>query len=302
MAKAGLLFVGTDDGLVLFSNPNNIGRWLRIGQPFRGQGVRAVWPLADNPLVVFAAVQGMGLQRSDDGGQRWAPALDEDVGAIAASRMSPGLLYLSTLAGALYRSGDAGGSWSPCAAGGWPPAEDMRLIVAHADPQTIYVGSGAGRIWASRDGGASWASFGEPLPAPLGGLAESQAEPGALYAVAGGALYRGAAGAPWQALPIDRPATGPVVVLAGRPPALLLAGEGGIARSDDDGATWASAPAELEWGGRVTTLVPATYHIDTVFAGSAAGRLATSADRGRSWQAIRQDLPPIASIAAARLT
>ena len=33
MAKAGVLFVGTDDGAVLFSNPNNIGRWLRIGEP-----------------------------------------------------------------------------------------------------------------------------------------------------------------------------------------------------------------------------------------------------------------------------
>ena len=74
MAKAGLLFVGTDDGALLFSNPNNIGRWLRIGQPFRGQVVRAIWPLPDNPLVVFAAVQGQGLQRSDDGGQSWHPA------------------------------------------------------------------------------------------------------------------------------------------------------------------------------------------------------------------------------------
>ena len=41
MAKAGLLFVGTEDGLLLFSNPNEIGRWLRIGQPFRGAAVRA---------------------------------------------------------------------------------------------------------------------------------------------------------------------------------------------------------------------------------------------------------------------
>src|SRR6266496_78700 len=79
MAKAGLLFVGTDDGAVLFSNPNDIGRWLRIGQPFRGQAVRALWPLSNNPLLVFAAVQRLGLQRSDDGGQSWQAALDLDI-------------------------------------------------------------------------------------------------------------------------------------------------------------------------------------------------------------------------------
>ena len=97
MAKAGLLFVGTDDGAVLFSNPNNIGRWLRIGQPFRGQAVRALWPLPDNPLVVFAAVQGLGLQRSDDGGQSWQAALDLDIAGVVGHHSAPNMLYAWTI-------------------------------------------------------------------------------------------------------------------------------------------------------------------------------------------------------------
>jgi hypothetical protein len=39
----------------------------------------------------------------------------------------------------------------------------------------------------------------------------------------------------------------------------------------------------------------------SVLAGSSGGRLATSADRGRTWQLLKQDLPPIRSVAAARL-
>ena len=101
MAKAGLLFVGTDDGAVLFSNPNNIGRWLRIGQPLRGQVVRALWPLMDNPLVVFAAVQGLGLQRSEDGGQSWQAALDLDIDGVLGHHRAAGALYAWTVGGAL---------------------------------------------------------------------------------------------------------------------------------------------------------------------------------------------------------
>src|SRR5215210_1634439 len=96
MAKAGLLFVGTGDGLVLFSNPNNIGRWLRIGQPFRGHGVRAVWPLAENPLVVLAAVDGMGVQRSEDGGQGWQPVLAREASALVGAKSALERMYLTT--------------------------------------------------------------------------------------------------------------------------------------------------------------------------------------------------------------
>src|SRR6476469_7238033 len=111
MAQAGLLFVGAGDGAVLFSNPNNIGRWLRTGQPFRGHAVRALWPQSDNPLVVFAAVQGLGLQRSDDGGQNWQPVLDLDIVGVLGHHGEPSELYAWTVGGELYASDDAGEHW-----------------------------------------------------------------------------------------------------------------------------------------------------------------------------------------------
>jgi len=302
MAKAGLLFVGTDDGLVLFSNPNNIGRWLRIGQPFRERVVRAVWPHADNPLVVLAAVAGLGVQRSEDGGQSWQMSLDGEAGAIVGARAAQNRVYLSTADGAIYRSDDAGATWASCSAGGWPPFSQIQLMVAAKDAETIYVGSSDGSVWISRDGGSGWARYGDRLAAPVAALSESILSAEMLLALAGGALYQNDGTAPWQVVGLPGPAAEGLAALVGHAPVWLVAqAAGGIARSDDGGATWALAELEGSATAPVGVIVPVNYHIDTAFAGDSTGQLFTSSDRGRSWQIVKQHLPPIRSIAAARL-
>jgi hypothetical protein len=179
MAKAGLLFVGTEDGVVLFSNPGAVGRWLRVGHELRGSPVQAVWARPDNPLHVLAACGPRGVWRSADGGQSWEQSLT-----------------------------------TPSA----PPSGPASLAV-----------------------------------------------------------------------------------LAGKEPVLLLAADGGIARSADDGATWSMAEPEAPWAGEVRVIAAASYHIDTALAGTGAGQLFISTDRGRTWQLIKDGLPPINAIAAARL-
>jgi hypothetical protein len=301
MAKAGLLFVGTDDGAVLFSNPNNIGRWLRIGQPFRTQAVRALWPLPDNPLVVFAAVQGLGLQRSDDGGQTWQAVLDLDIEGVAGSHSAPSVLYSWTSGGEVYASSDAGARWDRRASGGRAAIGAAYVVIAAGDPQQLYLAQADG-VWASSDGGAGWARFGEQVADRVQALAAHPTHAGQLYAIAAGALYScdGAAGR-WQADPAAPPVDQPLAILAGQQPVLLTSANGEIVRGDLASASWATAALDGGWGGAITVIAPAGYHIDTAFAGSRGGRLASSTDRGRTWQLLKQDLPPIRSIAAARL-
>ena len=207
MAKAGLLFVGTDDGALLFSNPNNIGRWLRIGQPFRGQVVHAIWPLPDNPLVVFAAVQGQGLQRSDDGGQSWQAALDLDIAGVLGYHGAPSMLYAWTSGGALYASNDAGEHWHALAPNGRMAGDIVALVVAADDQRQLYLAQSDG-VWASADAGATWVRFGEQVPDGVQALAAHPTHPGQLYAIAASTLYRcaGIAGS-WQRDP-SAPAAG----------------------------------------------------------------------------------------------
>jgi photosystem II stability/assembly factor-like uncharacterized protein len=299
MAKAGLLFVGTDDGIVLFSDPGGVGRWLRIGQELRGRAVRAVWPAADTPLIVLAAVEGARLQRSEDGGQSWQPALDTDVRSIAGHPRDPQALYLGTANGDVYRSADGGATWELCSQDARPAVSVARIAVATDEPRRLYIGLDAGGVWASADGGASWAPHGAGLP---GAVADLAIAPDALYALAGSTLYR-CAGAEerWERIETGvRPGVA-LVILAGKEPALLLAQPSAIARSADDGASWTTVEPDLAWEAGVTTIATVRYHIDTALAGSAGGQLAQSGDRGRTWQILKQGLPPIRSIAAARL-
>jgi photosystem II stability/assembly factor-like uncharacterized protein len=303
MAKAGLLFVGTEDGIVLFSDPGGVGRWLRIGQELRGQVVRAIWPAADTPLVVLAAVEGAGLQRSADGGQSWQQALDVEARAIAGGdRHEPHRMYASTPDGAIYRSDDAGANWLAAPQGAWPAGSDTRLIAAGADALTLYLGLDNGTVWASADGGTQWARYGTALPAGVTALAESQIKPGYIYALAGDTLYSCiAAQAEWQHIE-TAPASAALAVLAGKEPAILLArGAGGLARSDDAGASWADVGPDVAWEGGVMAVAAVRYHMDMALAGSSGGQLAQSADRGRTWQILKQGLASIRSLAAARL-
>ncbi len=301
MAKAGLLFVGTDDGAVLFSNPNNIGRWLRIGQLFRGQVVRALWPLPDNPLVVFAAVQGLGLQRSDDGGQSWQSALDLDIEGVLGHHGESSVLYAWTVGGELYASDDAGEHWDRRVPNGQAAGGVAHLTIAAEEARQLYLAQADG-VWASSDAGATWARFGEQAPDEVQALVAHPTRPGRLYAIAVSALYScdGATGR-WQP-DTSAPAVGqPLAILAGQQPILLATMNGEIVRGDEASASWTTTALDGGWAGAITTIVAVGYHIDTAFAGSASGRLATSTDRGRTWQLLKQDLSPIRSIAAARL-
>jgi hypothetical protein len=301
MAKAGLLFVGTDDGALLFSNPNNIGRWLRIGQPFRTQVVRALWPLPDNPLVVFAAVQGLGLQRSDDGGQGWQPALDVDVAGVLGHHSATSVLYAWAAGGELYASADAGMHWDVCASDGRPASGAAQLVVAAEEARQLYLAQADG-VWASADAGATWARFGAQVPEGVQALAAHPTKPRQLYTIAAGRLYAcHGATERWQTDASAPPIEPPLALLAGRQPVLLAGANGEIARGDEIDTSWTTAALDGGWGGAISVIAPAGYHIDTAFAGSAAGQLAASTDRGRTWQLLKQDLPPIRSIATARL-
>lgn len=288
MAKAGLLFVGTDDGLVLFSNPNEIGRWLKIAQPFRGASVRAVWAVPDQPLRVFAAVDGLGVQQSDDGGQQWQALFDWPAQAIAGT--AAGEVYIRA-SEHIWVSRDQGNMWAQLPLAG--PAVVFALLGTH-----IYASVGTEVVF-SVDGGVSWARYGALLPAATERVAATPQQVGQVYAVAGGTLYTcAAADGAWAAVANAPQANGPIAALPGQNRALLMAqAAGGIARSDDAGASWDVVLPEH----KVSVIVPASYHVDTVFAGGADGQLWGSTDRGRSWQAMKSGLPAITSIAAARL-
>lgn len=96
----------------------------------------------------------------------------EFLSAFHFSPHDPALAFAATSTGSLYRSTDAGVTWTPAGAG--PDSHYFHgttLVPSADDPNLVYVGgSGYGderSVWRSQDGGATYAPWDEGLPDTL---------------------------------------------------------------------------------------------------------------------------------------
>jgi photosystem II stability/assembly factor-like uncharacterized protein len=301
MAKAGIVYVATDDGLVIFSDPASIGRWRRIGHEWPGGAVSAV--VAEGALKVDVAVRGAGLQRSDDGGQSWLGLGGDDIVALAAHPAAPQRLFALAADAWLARHDEAG--WQPVELSGAPSPPAAHAGALLCDPhaaERVLVALAGGEVWASGDAGASWDLLGGGLP-PARWLAASPGRPNTLFATAQGRVWRAGASGLWAAVGGQAALApgGTLAILPGKTESLLAATGSGVAYSTDDGESWAEAEFDAPLTAPLSALMPAAYHIDTAWAGTPDGRLLLSTNRGRLWITVAQGLAPIRAIAAVRL-
>jgi len=238
--------------------------------------------------------------RSPNAGQSWLPVTGvfgndyEQVTAIVADPLPSGTL-LAARANNVYRSIDAGASWTDLAIG-FAPTGIETLVVDPANPSNIFASSYAVGIRATSNGGATWGPANNGLPS--GDTARVRAlaiAPGSvpltLYA---GTQYTGSnscgvyksidAGASW-ALSADATLTANVCVtgIAIDPstPSTLYAISGStVYKSLDSGASWASASTGLS-NGSVVLVDPTRPH---VLYASGRGGVVQSIDAGESWQ------------------
>lgn len=294
MAKATLLFLATDNGLETFSDPAGQGRWLRGPRAFQGAAVRSVWVDASNPLITLVVANGC-VHRSRDGAQTWTTLTIGD--PLTPKAALHGALHQPSFVGllsgdSLFVSDDAGASWRQIALPGAYGAfaiDDVGRFYSALDTQVL----------ASDDRGATWEPYGVLLPDAPRALIAAPGTTETLCALAGGRVYASERTG-WRLIDgIPEEATS-CIALAGATPTLIaaLAG-GGTVRGSLDG--WEPVIVALPWEGAATVLKPARYHMDTAFAASAAGEIAISTDRGRSWNLVRRGLATVYDIAAARL-
>lgn len=302
MAKAGIVYTGTDDGLVIFSDPGGSGRWRRTGHELRGRAIHAL--LAQSALDLLAVVADTGLQRSSDGGQSWQPLLAGDIVSLATHHALPNQIFALTRDGTLQRSTDGGATW---AAMSMPEPAQRATQIIIPDPQRSFLALGHS-VLISTDAGENWSQYGETFPGMVTGLVHSPGRADLLFAVAAGSVYRAGAEATWQA--VELLAGGPgydvvVAMLPGKEEVVLAACSTAdsilFTRSVNDGANWQMARVSTPLEDAVTVIAPASYHIDTAWAGTAAGQLLRTSDRGQSWEQLAREAAAIRSLAVVRL-
>ena len=135
----GSLFKADRQGL--FRRRANIG-WENINVP-QASGLSGVIVNPDQPATLYVSSPGLGVLRSEDGGQHWQavntglPGLD--VTALALHSFRRGTLYVWLKDDGIYRTEDGGANWKRMPDQG-PPDTHVRGLTHSTLPGSMNTG------------------------------------------------------------------------------------------------------------------------------------------------------------------
>jgi hypothetical protein len=201
--------------------------------------------------------------------------------------VNSGTLYLGKF-GDVYKSTNAGGSWSVTGAG-LTLFDVVRLWVDPAVPSRIYAGLFGDGVFRTTNGGASWQRSTTLISSYASALVGDPSAPGTVYYASGAGIHKTTdAGASWNQVGSPPALVRAIVVDQGPPRVLYAATPIGVYRSTDAGGSWTSTSVD---DARSLALLPGTPA--TLYAGLPNGGVKRSSDGGASWVSIGAGLPAL---------
>ena len=251
--------------------------------------LRLVRPLGGLALLVFAAFAEAAAQDSLlTKNMRWrfaGPNRGGRVTAVAGVPSQPNTFYMGVASGGVFKTTDAGGSWTPITERAFESASIGAISVYDGDPNIVYVGTGSdglrsnvstGRgVYRSSDGGQTWSFVGLRNVGQIGSVRIHPTNPDVVYVSATGNIFRSNpergvfrtkdGGKSWEKILFLTDSTGasdvelqpgnPNVVFAvmtrsERKPWTIISGamEGGVYKSVNGGDSWTKLASGLPTG------------------------------------------------------
>jgi photosystem II stability/assembly factor-like uncharacterized protein len=186
-----VLYAGTDFG-TLYKTANGGGAWTNGN--LTGASFVAVVCDPTSASTVYAASTAV-VSKTTTGGTSWAPITTGLPAMVAISSLamegaSTSALWLGLQSGAVYRSIDAGASWSATAAFSTKP---ITAIATHPTRAGVALaGTGGDGVFYTTDGGATWRALNGGLESlSIGALAYDRGDATVAYAgTVSGGVYR----------------------------------------------------------------------------------------------------------------
>jgi photosystem II stability/assembly factor-like uncharacterized protein len=305
------VLVGTRKGAFILTSDGTRRRWDVSGPHFPGWEMYHLKGSPAAPDRIWASQGtswfGQLIQRSDDGGRSWEPvgnkfAYEGAVGThlwydgtphpwefarvwhLEPSLTDPDTVYAGVEDAALFRSTDAGTSWTELSAlrrhdsaPGWQPGAGgmclHTIIIDPRDPNRIFIAISAAGAFRTDDGGATWRPINRGLKSE--GIPDPHAE-------VGHCVHR-------------------IALHPSRPDVLFMQKHWDVMRSDDGGASWTEVsgnlPSDFGFPIDVHAHEPETIYVVPIKSDSEHfppdGRLRVYRSRsgGNEWEPLTEGLP-----------